>query len=188
MSSTDLEKNNATNDISSATPPHHHQDHHHHPNPDLANLPANLIKFQNLIGISVPPAIRSEQPHRPAQNLGIYKRTVDSENETQFQYKLSAFLVNMCYMLQIVVGAALTALGAASGPSAAVTILGALNTILAGLLTYLKGQGLPARLEQHFQLLRRLREHIEERGESDIWKLGAFSRSLPNSGFVVMRL
>ena len=53
--------------------------------------------------------------------------------------------------------------GAAKGPSAAVTFLGALNTVVAGILTYLKGQGLPGRLEQYLHLLRTLREHIEER-------------------------
>lgn len=66
-------------------------------------------------------------------------------------------------MLQIVLGAALTALGAAAGPSAVVMVLGAANTVIAGLLTYLKGQGLPTRLEQYLHLLRTLREHIEER-------------------------
>ena len=66
-------------------------------------------------------------------------------------------------MLQIIVGAALTALGAAKGPAAAVTFLGAVNTVVAGLLTYLKGQGLPTRLEQYLHLLRTLREHIEAR-------------------------
>lgn len=66
-------------------------------------------------------------------------------------------------MLQIIVGAALTALGAAKGPPAVVTLLGAINTIVAGILTYLKGQGLPTRLEQYLHLLRTLREHIEER-------------------------
>ena len=34
---------------------------------------------------------------------------------------------------------------------------------MAGTLTYLKGQGLPQRLEQYLHLLRTLREHIEER-------------------------
>ncbi|KAL9085993.1 MAG: hypothetical protein Q9165_007355 [Trypethelium subeluteriae] len=129
---------------------------------DPSTLPPRLIKFQNLIGISVPSAIRSQQPQRPAQNLGIYKRTVDHEIKIKFQWKLSTWVVNAGYLLQIIVGAALTALGAAHGPSAAVTILGAFNTICAGLLSYLKGQGLPNRLEQHFQLLRTLREHIEE--------------------------
>ena len=130
---------------------------------DPSALPSKLLKFQNIIGISVPPAIRSDQPHRPGQNLGIYKRTVDKEVKSKFQWQLSTWVINACFLLQIIVGAALTALGAAGGPSAAVTILGAINTILAGLLTYLKGQGLPGRLEQHFQLMRTLREHIEER-------------------------
>ena len=72
-------------------------------------------------------------------------------------------MVNTFYMLQIIVGAALTALGAAKGPASAVTFLGAVNTVIAGLLTYLKGQGLPMRLEHYLHLLRTLREHIEAR-------------------------
>ncbi|KAI9667484.1 MAG: hypothetical protein M1821_000300 [Bathelium mastoideum] len=156
----DLEKNANANAANAAQAPPAQQSL---PPGNPTTLPDRLIKFQNLIGISVPSAIRSEQPQRPAQNLGIYKRTVDHEIKVKFQWKISTWTVNAGYLLQIIVGAALTALGAAGGPSAAVTILGALNTIIAGLLTYLKGQGLPGRLEQHFQLLRTLREHIEER-------------------------
>ncbi|KAI9695998.1 MAG: hypothetical protein M1820_008339 [Bogoriella megaspora] len=156
----DLEKN-AHDSTPNTT--HVPQTQEYLPPVDSSTLPHRLVKFQNLIGISVPSAIRSQQPKRPGQNLGIYKRTVDHEIKVKFQWKISTWTVNSCYLLQIIVGAALTALGAANGPSAAVTILGALNTILAGLLTYLKGQGLPSRLEQHFQLLRTLREHIEER-------------------------
>ncbi|KAL8737241.1 MAG: hypothetical protein Q9181_001860 [Wetmoreana brouardii] len=44
-----------------------------------------------------------------------------------------------------------------------ITVLGAFNTIVASILSYLKGQGLPARLEQPMHLLRTLREHIKER-------------------------
>lgn len=76
---------------------------------------------------------------------------------------LTTFIVNYFFLLQIILGAGLTALGAAGGPSVAITVLGATNTIIAGILTYLKGQGLPARLEQSHNLLRTLREHIEER-------------------------
>ena len=72
-------------------------------------------------------------------------------------------MVNTFYVLQIVLGAAVTALGAARGPPGAVTFFGAVGTIVAGLLTYLKGQGLPARLEQYLHQLRTLREHIETR-------------------------
>ena len=133
-------------------------------NPARPYIPAKLAKFQNLIGICSPNVLR---PHpaltRPAPNEGIYKRTVDEESKVNFQYQVSNYVVNISGMLQIVVGAALTALGAANGPKSAVTVLGAANTIMAGMLTYLKGQGLPYRLEQYLHLLRTLREHIEER-------------------------
>ncbi|KAL9025921.1 MAG: hypothetical protein Q9196_005330 [Gyalolechia fulgens] len=126
--------------------------------------PPKLLKFQILTGISSPSMLRSDPTaFRPAPNHGIYRRTVDEERKVKLQYEISKYTVNAGGMLQIVVGAALTALGAADGPSGAVTFLGALNTIIAGLLTYLKGQGLPTRLEQYLHLLRTLREHIEER-------------------------
>ena len=133
-------------------------------NPASRFIPQKLAKFQNLIGICSPNVLR---PHpaltRPAPNEGIYKRTVDEEAKVGFQYQFSNYVVNISGMAQIVVGAAVTALGAANGPRAAVTIFGAANTIMAGMLTYLKGQGLPYRLEQYLHLLRTLREHIEER-------------------------
>ena len=126
--------------------------------------PPRLVKFQNLVGICSPSVLRPDPTvARPAGNEGIYKRTVDEESRVKFQYNISTYMVNIFYMLQIIVGAALTALGAANGPAAAVTLLGAVNTIIAGLLTYLKGQGLPGRLEANLHLLRTLREHIEAR-------------------------
>lgn len=133
-------------------------------NPIPLEKPPKLLKFQTLTGICSPPLLRSDPTaFRPAPNQGIYQRTIDEESKVKFQYDISKYIVNSGGMLQIVVGAALTALGAASGPSAAVTILGAFNTVIAGMLTYLKGQGLPTRLEQYLHLLRTLREHIEER-------------------------
>ncbi|KAI4185011.1 MAG: hypothetical protein L6R41_004383 [Letrouitia leprolyta] len=133
-------------------------------NPVPIEKPPKLLKFQVLTGICSPSLLRSDPTaFRPAPNQGIYQRTIDEESKVKFQYDISKYIVNSGGMLQIVVGAALTALGAASGPSAVVTILGAFNTVIAGMLTYLKGQGLPTRLEQYLHLLRTLREHIEER-------------------------
>lgn len=127
-------------------------------------VPPRLLKFQKLVGICSPAVLRVNPAlARPAPNEGIYKRTVNEEARVKFQYAVSSYMVNTFFMLQIIVGAALTALGAAKGPPAAVTFLGAVNTIVAGLLTYLKGQGLPTRLEQYLHLLRTLREHIEAR-------------------------
>ena len=116
---------------------------HHTP-----ELPPKPVKFQTLIGINSSHILRvASTVLRPAPNEGIYKRTIEEEVKAKFQYTVSVYVVNIGGMLQIVIGAALTALGAANGPSAAVTILGALNTVIAGLLTYLKGQGLPMRQE-----------------------------------------
>ena len=42
-------------------------------------------------------------------------------------------------------------------------ILGSANTVIAGGMTYLKGQGLPERLMQYANGLRKVREYIEER-------------------------
>ena len=117
--------------------------------------PPDLVKFQALVGIyspsyfqglPPPPILRRSansstllvnltNPLRPASNKGIYKRTVDEENRARLYYAVSSAVISTFYLLQIVVGAALTALGAANGPSSAVTILGAINTIIAGLLT-----------------------------------------------------
>ena len=128
------------------------------------HFPPRLLKFQNLVGICSPDVMRANsRVARPAPNQGVYKRTVDAEAKIKLQYTISNFMVNTFYMLQIIVGAALTALGAAKGPASAVTFLGAVNTVIAGLLTYMKGQGLPMRLEQNLHLLRTLREHIETR-------------------------
>ena len=127
-------------------------------------IPPRLAKFQTLVGICSPGILGTNSYRaRPAPNEGIYKRTCDEEASVSFRYKLSNYAVNGSGLLQIIVAAAVTALGAANGPKVAVTVLGAANTIMAGLLTYLKGQGLPTRLEQYVHLLRTLREHIEER-------------------------
>ena len=153
LASDDIEKNGGSHTVPAAIV-----------NAESIQLPPKLQKFQLLTGISSSSLLRSNPTlPRPAPNQGIYKRTVDEEAQVKLRYQVSNYVVNIGGMLLIVVGAALTALGAANGPSGAVTVLGALNTIVAGLLTYLKGQGLPMRLEQYLHLLRTLREHIEER-------------------------
>ena len=63
--------------------------------------------------------------------------------------------------------AALTAIGAANGNHSAVTVFGAINTIIAGFLTYLKGSGLPNRLKYFQHEWGKVREYIEQR-ERDI--------------------
>ena len=87
----------------------------------------------------------------------------DQYIKSKRNYKWFAILINSCLGLQIVVAAALTALGAANGSRGAVTVFGAINTVIAGFLTYLKGSGLPNRLKYFHHEWAKVKEYVEER-------------------------
>lgn len=123
-----------------------------------------LLGFRALTGIDSAPALMTQGHHdRTAPNVGIYTRVVQAEETTAQRYKFFSILINTCLGIQIVVAAAVTALGAASGPHSAVTAFGAINTIMAGILTYLKGSGLPDRLKHYHNEWKNIREYIEQR-------------------------
>ena len=125
-------------------------------------LPPKLVKFRNLTGIGTPKSLVDSGFHRPAKNTGIYARVIAEERKTGWQHWFMNGLIEACFMSQIAIGASLTALGAADASHVAITVLGSANTVIAGLQTYLKGQGLPNRLRQYEFGLRKLREHIED--------------------------
>jgi hypothetical protein len=149
----------------SSTPaePEVHVDHDGRPNiaaDDLLNL------FRHLTGIiSHPSMVHSHfaSGGRPAPNLGIYARVVHNEQRAKMGYKYFSWLINGCLGLQIIVAAALTAMGAAGASRSAVTVFGAINTVIAGVLTFLKGSGLPNRLKYYQAEWKRVREFIEQR-------------------------
>lgn len=82
-------------------------------------------------------------------------------------YKFASVLINGCLGVQLVAAATLTALGAGNGSRGLVTVFGAINTVIAGFLTYLKGSGLPNRLKYFQHEWGKVREYIEQR-ERDI--------------------
>lgn len=130
--------------------------------PTDPNPPDKLKTFRNIVGIhSLPPDPGHNR--RPAENQGTYKRLVDAEVKARVQYYFSSSVINVCLLAQIVIAAALTALGAANASHTAIMILGSANTVIAGGMTYLKGQGLPERLMQYANGLRKVREYLEER-------------------------
>lgn len=130
---------------------------------DNRNPSDKLKTFRDLVGINPILDSSASALPRPAQNQGTYRRLVDAEFKSRIQYYASASLINVCLLGQIVIAAALTALGASDGSHIAITVLGAVNTVIAGGMTYLKGQGLPDRLLQYANGLRRVREYLEER-------------------------
>ena len=77
--------------------------------------------------------------------MGIYPSVVQNEFKYKSNYKRFSLLISASLGFQIVFAAALTAVGAADGNHTVVTILGGINTVLAGFLAYLKGSGLPMR-------------------------------------------
>ncbi|KAM3414374.1 hypothetical protein BST61_g11016 [Cercospora zeina] len=169
----------ATNAQNGQQPGHPEDQHGAHWRPDPSrNSPNDRTALENyrlLVGIHQdksfsPPhgfmANRRPQlsiEHRSSPNLGIYSTVCDAEIKSKRNYKSQSRLINCCLGLQLVVAAALTALGAADGNRAAVTVFGAINTVIAGFLTYLKGSGLPNRLKYYQHEWAKVREYIEQR-------------------------
>ncbi|KAK0741459.1 hypothetical protein B0T18DRAFT_420179 [Schizothecium vesticola] len=131
---------------------------------DLSPAVDSLALFRLMVGITTAPDLgHSSLGARPADNIGLYARVVHSEQMAKDSYKVFSAVINGSYFLQIIVAAALTALGAANANNKAITAFGAINTVIAGLLTYLKGSGLPGRLKYFGGEWKKIREYIEQR-------------------------
>jgi hypothetical protein len=144
------------------TRPKSTRDNHPTSNPTAQKSAAERLKlFRDLVGIH-PLPMAEDGFTRPAPNVGTYKRLIEALAKRRIQYYTSASFINACLFGQIVVAAALTSLGAAAGSHVLITILGSINTVIAGIMTYLKGQGLPDRLLEDANGLRRVREYLEQ--------------------------
>jgi hypothetical protein len=132
--------------------------------PQLITVADRLGTFRTRVGIENAPILTASNLfQRRAKNIGLYDRICVAEYKAHWTYKSCSFLINFCLGAQIVIAAALTALGAGNGPHSAVTAFGAMNTVIAGFLTYLKGSGLPNRIKYYETEWTRLREYIEQR-------------------------
>jgi hypothetical protein len=93
------------------------------------------------------------------RNRGLYNRAVTQDLKNRSMYAITHYLISGLYLLQVLVAATLTALSAYQQSSTVVlTVLGALNTVIAGLLAWLTGQGMPTRYrrarDQYREVLR----------------------------------
>ncbi|RYP54798.1 hypothetical protein DL768_000526 [Monosporascus sp. mg162] len=126
-----------------------------------------LTMFRLMVGIVTSDqlgfTVSSPVGTRPAANIGIYARVVHSEQTAKDSFKVFSAVVNACYFLQIVVAAGLTAMSAGGARQGAITTFGAINTVIAGFLTFLKGSGLPGRLKYYGNEWKKIREYIEQR-------------------------
>ncbi|KAJ5111978.1 hypothetical protein N7532_000023 [Penicillium argentinense] len=82
-----------------------------------------------------------------AATSDLRRKLILKKRHLKVQYGLSSFVFNLLTMVQVIIGAVITALGpSAADHMVAITVLGAINTSCAGLLALLKGRGLPQRL------------------------------------------
>lgn len=100
-------------------------------------------QFCFLIGIESPDQPPSKKYSPPHDTL--YHRALEHRRKQALIYALTRALTNTLLLAQVVLGAALTGLGAADSPGWLITIFGALNTVIAGMVAFLKGRGQPVR-------------------------------------------
>ncbi|KAK5637109.1 hypothetical protein RRF57_012821 [Xylaria bambusicola] len=104
--------------------------------PIPSNNNENLLIFRKALGINLQRDVADsngtlEEGRKTA--IGIYRIVIETQTRMLIQHALLTAFLYLVYFAQIIIGAALTALG----PSAArfettITILGAFNTVLAG--------------------------------------------------------
>lgn len=86
---------------------------------------------------------------------------MDSKKNQHRTYVFTAILTNTLILSQVVLGAALTGLGASDPSHILITIFGALNTVIAGLIAWLKSRGQPMRARMFRDDLERVVDEIE---------------------------
>ncbi|KAK8052944.1 hypothetical protein PG996_012245 [Apiospora saccharicola] len=116
----------------------------------------NLLIFRKAVGINyLPPGRRAA--------IGIYRSVITEASHKHALYTVTTVLLYLCYFAQVVIGAALTALGSvAARYSTTITVLGALNTALAGVLALIRSSGQPQKLGKDQVGFRKLQDWIEE--------------------------
>jgi len=91
----------------------------------------------------------------------LYGRTIAQLSAQRRAYNASAALNNILLLSQVILGAALTALGASASSHVLITLFGATNTIIAGVVAYLKSRGQPMRARVYRDDLERIVDEIE---------------------------
>ncbi|KAI1161733.1 hypothetical protein F5B18DRAFT_423461 [Nemania serpens] len=146
----------------------------------------NLLIFRRALGINVYREAGDggtlEEGRKTA--IGIYRVVVDTQVRMMVQHALLQAFLYVVYFAQIIIGAALTALGAtASRYETVITVLGVFNTVLAGVLALVKGSGQPQKLGKDRIGYRRLQDWIEE--TESLLAVGVIGRNRREVGLLV---
>lgn len=154
--------------------------------PPRDNDDENLIIFRRAIGINYHLAaadtVSMEEGRRKA--VGIYKAVITAKRNKMWQFRAMWCVIMFCHFAQIIIGAALTALGPlANDHGVVITILGALNTVIAGVLALVSGQGVPDRIQKDEIGYRKIQDWIEE--TEALLAVGIIGRNRKEVGLLV---
>jgi hypothetical protein len=154
--------------------------------PPRDNDDESLIIFRRAIGINYNLAaadtVSMEEGRRKA--VGIYRAVITAKRNKMWQFRAMWCVVLFCHFAQIIIGAALTALGPlANDHGVVITILGALNTVIAGVLALVSGQGVPDRIQKDEIGYRKIQDWIEE--TESLLSVGIIGRNRKEVGLLV---
>ncbi|CAG9945091.1 unnamed protein product [Clonostachys rosea f. rosea IK726] len=116
-------------------------------------------QFCQLVGVR-PVDHPHDEPHKPRPQ-SLYGRALHRRSAQNCTYIFTATLINTLLLTQVVLGAALTGLGASNSSRILITVFGALNTIIAGVVAFLKSRGQPMRARMFRDDLSRVVDEIE---------------------------
>ena len=95
-------------------------------------------------------------------DTSVYYSLMREERKTNRLYRLYDLLTYACLIAQLIISAVLIVLGAVNGDyHIPVAVLGAVTGLITGILSLIRGQGLPQRLMRYADALRQVREDIE---------------------------
>ncbi|KAM0721970.1 hypothetical protein Q7P37_002896 [Cladosporium fusiforme] len=117
------------------------------------------VQFCKLVGVT-PYALPAGQEYK-AHPQSLYVRAVQRRDNQYFLYILTATLINGLLLSQVVLGASLTALAASNSSRVLITVFGAANTVIAGIIAFLKSRGQPLRARMFRDDLDRVVDEIE---------------------------
>lgn len=101
--------------------------------------------------------------------FGLYKDVVSRRTKSMYLFRGASILRWTFMLLQLCIASVLTALGSMSRTNGTpITVLGAINTIAAGILAFLHNSGLPERYGYDMEEFKDVEDHIKEILDSGI--------------------
>ncbi|ETN41205.1 uncharacterized protein HMPREF1541_03140 [Cyphellophora europaea CBS 101466] len=108
----------------------------------------------------VPPS-NAKDKHPYIGPKTLYGRATHRYTKARRSHNFMAALNNTLLLSQVLLGATMTALGASESSHILITVFGVMNTVIAGLVAYLKSRGQPARTRMFRDDLERVVDEIE---------------------------